>query len=228
MEKSYFLEHNTFVFELKGNIFPKGYQLYNVGFGDAQEDFKIYPCNHHWSDLTKSNYYELCGKTENDGRRDCWFKNKWGKTPPVGVPYTGLNSTRYYLPNSHCGGDWSNPEARIPLPAKSFSNTAYSTYCNTVSNKLKSEFDSFPLNENRAYKRFIAYAVGDILDPKDFSSQADDLDGWRINGTGFLEHCNDPFNEEHDSVFKCDRNHPMKTTEDNNQNYCHGVIPIPF
>ena len=227
MEKMYFIEHNTFTFALEGNIFPKGQLLYNVGFGSNAGDAKVNPCMYGTSGVLttafKNNYYELCGKTKNDGRKECWFKNKEGNTPPEGVPYTGLNAMRYYIPNANCGGHLSEPQ--VPKPAIKFSPADFDIYCDSSTYKLKPQFRSYPENENRYYIRFIAYAVGDILDPKNFSSSPDDLDAWRINGTGFLEHCNNPFNDEHDSVFKCDRNHPMKNTENDSNNYCHGVTP---
>ena len=221
MEKMYFIEHNTFTFVLEGNLFPKGQLLYNVGFGESSPDYKINPCADPstYRDNFINNYYELCGKTKNDGRKECWFKNKDGNTPPEGIPYTGLKSMRYYIPNDNCSG-----HAGENIPVK-VGSSLYNIFCDSSTHKLKS---TFPENENRYYSRFIAYAVGDILDPKNFSSSPDDLDGWRINGNGFLEHCNNPFNDEHDSVFKCDRNHPMKNTENDSNNYCHGVTPLPI
>ncbi len=228
MEKTYFMEHNTYTFVLDGNIVPKGYKLYNVGFGGHAIDKKKHPCN--FSPEQVNNYYELCGKTENEKIKGCWFKNKWGKLPPEGRYYTGLRSTHYYMPNGHCDGHDENHNPTIAEPYMCTPDK----HVADINRKLKPEY--YPYNEDKHYTRFIAYATGDILDPKNFGSNGDDLDAWRINGAGFLEHCNDPFNDDHDSKFLCGRNNamkiagetndPIKNKADNTKIYCHGVTPI--
>ncbi len=218
MEKTHFLEHNTYTFDLEGKMFPKGYMLYNVGFWIRSVDYKKNPCATPFGGNFLNNYYELCGDTEDDGRKECWFKNKWGNTLPSGLSYTDISSIRYYIPDHYCGGGSS--EDHVP----EYAGSTY--YCDSATEKLRPEYDSYPENNDKYYKRFIAYAVGDILDPKNFGSNANDLDAWRINGAGYLEHCNDPFNDDHDSVFLCGRNNAMKISEKNNGIYCHGVTPI--
>ena len=209
MERTYFMEHNTFTYELEGNMFPKGQLLYNVGFGTGNPDWKANPCGHSGSSF-KNNYYELCGDTQSDGRKECWFTNKHGKTIPPALiqQYRELRSAIYHKPNENCNPSTTNR----PLPTSDRAKD-----CDVY--KLKREFTA---NDDKFYKKFIAYAVGDIKDPKNFISainplDADQLDVWRINGNGFLEHCNDPLD---DNTPNTCLNPPMKNTENDPSDYC--------
>ena len=216
MEKMYFIEHNTFVFELEGNMFPKGQLLYNVGFGSYGRDYLVHPCRPdpgYESPVRKrhsvGNYYELCGKTKNDGRKECWFKNRDGNAPLLIDEYQNIRSHVYYKPNFCAYGGTA-----LGAPQQMPSNL-YSIFCDSSTHKLKVEYSG---NDNRFYTQFIAYAVGDILDPKKFSSPANKLDGWRINGSGYLEHCQNPF--DNSTIGKCSRSSPMSNTEDDPSPYC--------
>ena len=211
MEKTYFAENNTFTFELKGNLFPKGKQLYNVGFGSGASDFKNNPCGDLGEAAYKNNYWELCLKTSQEGRKECWFKNKHEKNPTIIGEYQDLRSFAYHKPNQNCkppGVPGYIPPTRV-LTNKSF-------YCSGAK-----PLREFPDNENRSYPRFIAYAAGDILDPRDFKSTAEKMDVWRINGSGFLEHCQSALEELADpSGYAGTCRSKMKNNEESNDDYC--------
>ena len=210
MERLYFIENNTFTFELKGNMFPKGTLLYNVGFGINSADRKLNPCAyHHRPNTFGNNYYELCGDdlTETGTRQECGFKNKHGfslsNTANVDE-YQKLKTGTYYKSNHSCNSGSDAPGRASPR----------GIYCDNSTNTLKKYF---PGNENRFYTKFIAYAVGDVLDPNNFSSPANKLDVWRINGNGYLEHCQNPLKTGVPST--C--NQTMgKTEDDSSSPYC--------
>lgn len=206
MEKAYFIEHSTFTYELRGNMFPKGIQLYNVGFGSKASDVKLKPCSFYWNESAfTNNYYELCGADlDSTGtRQECGFKNKEGSTPQLNLAYKGLRANVYYKPNQHC----TLNQKPILAPR--------SDYCN--GDKLKRDF---PGNEHKFYTKFIAYAVGDILDPRNFSSPANKLDVWRINGNGYLEHCQSALKASADNNYRGTCSQAMDNTEDNSSQYC--------
>ena len=205
MEKIYFIEHSTFTYELRGNMFPKGVQLYNVGFGVSAKDWKLNPCASMRDESFVNNYYELCGDDlDSSGtRQECGFKNKKGNIPQLGRAYTLLRSAVYHKPNQNC-----SPSSKHPTQVE----WNRSIFCD--GDKLKT---NFPDNENKFYTKFIAYAAGDILDPRNFSSPENKLDVWRINGNGYLEHCQDALNPP--TGRPCYQT--MKATEDSSSaQYC--------
>ena len=192
MEKMYFQEEKSFTFDLKGNMFPKGVQLYNVGFGYKVRDWRKNPCA-YFNNYKKfqNNYWELCGKDfKTEGTlSSCGFTNKHGKFPTL-PEYTTIRGSQAsqdpgisFMPHSLCGKD--GPKG-VPYGQRS-------DYCE--GEKVKRKYSD---NEGRSYDRYIAYAWGDILDPKEFSSPVAKLDGWRINGAGYLEHCQDPLKDAQD------------------------------
>lgn len=210
MEKLYFTEHSTFTFDLKGNMFPKGVQLYNVGFGYLTGDYKKNPCqkDNHDFKFYKNNYWELCGeKFKTAGSlKTCGFTNKHGNFPTLRA-YKYIRGSRAmigagvsYLPHLRCN---INLPTRVPY-------ARYEEFCHENESIKK----DYPGNEERYYDRFIAYAWGDIMDPKNFSSPVEKLDGWRINGSGYLEHCQDPLK----NTSSCGT--IMAFSEDNSDPYC--------
>jgi len=212
MEKTYFVEHSTFTYTLSGNLFPKGQLIYNVGFDHHTEDWKANPCADRGSLNSTNNYWELCGRHPEDRRKECWFKNeKTGQMHDATRHYVfiALPLTKYSgaNPSHRTYGCYPNPSSR---PDK-----AYTYYCN--GSTLRNEF---PDNDDKSYTKFIAYASGDILDPHSFSSDADKLDVWRINGNGYLEHCQDPVDKDpSDPDYNtCDDN--MKYSNESGRNYC--------
>ena len=218
MEKMYFQEHKTFTFELRGNMFPKGVQLYNVGFGYLARDWKKNPCLgsdilYYNPKLFVNNYYELCGKDFKTEKSlsSCGFTNKHGNYPTLPEYVTirgstaGTNPGASFKSNIQCN-------ANLPLVIPySLSNI----YCEGSGLNIRVK-RRYPYNEGRYYDRFIAYAWGDIMDPKEFSSPVEKLDGWRINGSGYLEHCQDPFKDA--SSYSCGKE--MTMTETNSDPYC--------
>ena len=209
MEKVYFIEHSTFTYELRGNMFPKGVQLYNVGFGSKVKDNKLNPCAYSTDSAFANNYYELCGEDLNSAgtRQECGFKNKDGSTPQLKLGHKELRSIVYHKPNQHCNPPSKNP-SRVTFN--------YYFYCNN-DNKLKR---NFPDNEDKFYIKFVAYAAGDILDPRNFSSPQNKLDVWRINGNGYLEHCQNALKASTDNNYRGTCDIAMHTTEDNSTQYC--------
>ena len=212
MEKIYFIEHSTFTYELRGNMFPKGVQLYNVGFGSGASDSKLSPCRSVSNENSfKNNYFELCGEELNTAgtRQECGFKNKNGNTPQLVTEYKELRSMIYSKPNQNCSASSKRPVSVTSHVQRSF-------YCRGP--KLKRDF---PYNESKFYTKFVAYAVGDILDPREFSSPANKLDVWRINGNGYLEHCQSALKASADNTYTGTCNQAMHATEeDNSPQYC--------
>lgn len=205
MQATYRVEHNTFTFELEGNMFPKGQLIYNVGFGQHTEDWKANPCAQRTTNNSKNNYYELCGDTDEEEREECWFENKKTEEGPSLSEHKGLNARAYRTPNHNCS------LTNRPYPLSS--TLDHSEYC--LNNKLIKHFYD---HDNKSYTKFVAYASGDILDPHSFSSSStDELDTWRINGNGFLEHCNNPLD---DSTSNTCHSHPMKKIEGSGDDYC--------
>lgn len=217
MEAAYHMEHNTFTFELSGNMFPKGSILYNVGFGMYVTDLKVHPCN----SLTKghkkasiNNYYELCGDdlTTAGTRPECGFRNKKGNVPSLLEGYLHLRSIYYDKTNTTCS---PNPPE---WPDVSASCSFYITGLSVAELKKVREESALEEIADKNYHRYIAYAVGDILDPHTFSTlDRNKLDVWRINGNGFLEHCNDPLNDSTSNTCKAPA---MKKTKDDPSAYC--------
>ena len=219
MEKMYFQEHKTYTFELRGNMFPKGVQLYNVGFGYRARDWKRNHCAYfHNYEQFKNNYYELCGKDfkTKDSLSSCGFTNKHGNFPTLHAyttirgNYAGQNPGNSFMPHDHCGinrpkGINTKEQRRIYCRDEHKDGLFYG--------KVKRRY---PYNEERYYNRFIAYAWGDILDPKEFSSPVEKLDGWRISGSGYLEHCQNPFEDV--SSYSCGEQ--MTISETSSDKYC--------
>ncbi|MDE0151352.1 MAG: prepilin-type N-terminal cleavage/methylation domain-containing protein [Bdellovibrionales bacterium] len=193
MEAAYHMEHNTFTFEVSGNLFPKGTILYNVGFAHAAMDLKVNPCRTGDSAIV-NNYYELCGDDLTTGRPECGFRSKKGNVPSLTSAYLHLRSMHYHKPNHNCRDnnspppDWADVSASCTISIISSLSTA-------ELQKVREE-SALGAIADKNYHKYIAYAVGDILDPLTFSTtDLNKLDVWRINGNGFLEHCNDPMDD---------------------------------
>jgi len=217
MQAIYHSEHDTFTFELSGNMFPKGILLYNVGFGHRVPDFKVNPCD-PGEHNSKNNYYELCGDDmgTSDKRSECGFKNKKGNVPELGRPYKDLSSSIYYKPNQSCSNN------TIPEYSEVHHECQYNpgTLTQEQLEKLRKEIALEEI-EDKAYRKYIAYAVGDILYPRDFSTtDYNELDVWRINGNGFLEHCNDPLDSSTSNTCLKSSFPSMRKTKNDSSQYC--------
>ena len=221
MQAAYHMENNTFTFELSGNMFPKGTLLYNVGFGKSAEDLKTSPCGRitigHDRSVT-NNYYELCGNDLNTAgtRPECGFRSKKGAIPKLTLAYLELRSMHYYKSNHNCSNNnrpkWSDVSSlcRLTLPGP---------LTHAERNKIREERAlEYIQDKNKSYRKYIAYAVGDILDPQNFSTlDHNKLDVWRINGNGFLEHCNDPLDNTTSNTCQTPA---MGKTKDDPSLYC--------
>ena len=214
MEATYHMENNTFTFELSGNMFPKGILLYNVGFDQFALDLKTNPCGVFTHGYT-NNYYELCGDDlDTVGKRpECGFRNKKGNIPSLTAEYLELRPSSYYKSDPNCSND-------IPALSNVSSECSQSYPSLTIEQrqKLRREI-ALEQIQDKSYRKYIAYAVGDILDPLTFNTaNPDQLDVWRINGNGFLEHCNDPLN---DSTSNTCLTPAMGKTKDDPSQYCN-------
>ena len=187
-EQGWFVENKTYTAVLNGRVaFPKGNLIYNVGFELNTPDFSR--CEGRGGDSIPhedhqvNNYWELCGNTYTAGKI---------------VGESRRNKTRYQRSSCALRSIRDKPlllltHTQGKLTQDTTINKDGNLHKHNVPNAEAACKGKGPRGQH-SYKKFVAYAIGDILKP-DGSSPKEKKDIWRINQTGKLENCQNPLDD---------------------------------